>query len=555
MADAHHPQLEATDSALFQPPPRPDGPYRASTAATASRARRPAFPFRPRELLATLACCVIFDLAFHGAGSYALGGVGLAVFFVGVPLALFFGARRTRRTRRLVAVSVALGLIAIRSIVDPLPLAGFLGFALLGAFAISLRRSAGVPALLASAARTLLVIPRRFAGARAGVRKVLAAMPLGQVNLLPVAVPVVLGAVFLGIFAAANPLVASACQTVFEALGRFGFPSVGRVMMWTMTLLLGFALVRPSVALRTRVDQAERTSEASTMALQLARNTMLTMNVVFVAYLVVEALHLGGAGMADASVTDNQRLAHEGVFWLTVALATLSGVVGVLFRGALAHDPRAELARRGGYVWVGLGLVLALATYTRIGMHIARSGLSDFRIFGMFGTSLVVVGMVLVAHKLRRRRTLGWLVRRQLDAFALALALYAVVPTHFIGAQVNVMRIEQGEHAPLLHVRDQARQPESVAVLLPLLDHPDPTVRLGVAAALERAHDDLAYEVNRPSALLERDLLGPYVLSELSAEFPRMLAILGDRDRGEAMLDLTDLAMSRGPDEMQASWR
>lgn len=550
-----HEVLEPQAPPLQQPPTQP-GPYRTQSPIAARRPARRAYPLRPRELLAALAFCVLFDVAFVYGGSYGIGGLGLATLFVGVPVALFFGARRRHDSRRLRAVALALALIAARSLVDPLPLAGLLGFVLLGAFAISLRRGADVPVLLLSAARTLLALPARFAGARAGVRRLLTALPGGRFNVLPLAVPLVLGVVFVSIFAAANPLVASACDAVFDMLGRIGLPSIGRMIVWAMTLVVGIALARPSVALRRRVDEAEDTSVATPTALQVARNTMITMNVVFALYLVLEAAHLGGAGMANATVTENQRLAHEGVFWLTVALAMLSGVVGIVFRGALAHDTRAELSRRAGYLWVALGLVLALATFVRIGMHIGRSGLSDYRIFGMLGTTLVVVGMVLVAHKLRRRRSFGWLVRRQLDAFAVALALYAVLPTHFIGAQVNTMRIEQGEVAPLLHVRAQAHQPESAVVLLPLLEHPEAIVRRGVAAALADAHDLLEEDAHRPGdALLGRNLLEPYVLRRLEEAHPTMLAILGDSDRGEALRQLTDLAMARPQEEPQERQR
>lgn len=54
------------------------------------------------------------------------------------------------------------------------------------------------------------------------------------------------------------------------------------------------------------------------------------------------------------------------------------------------------------------GLVLALGTYRRIAIHVAFSGLSDLRIVGILGTTLVVAGGVAVALKLRRRHTFTW---------------------------------------------------------------------------------------------------------------------------------------------------
>ena len=177
--------------------------------------------------------------------------------------------------------------------------------------------------------------------------------------------------------------------------------------------------------------------------------------------------------------------------------------------------------------------MLALGTYQRIAIHITRSGLSDLRIVGILGTTLVVVGMVLTLEKLRRGRSLLWLMRRQLDAFALTFVVYALLPTHYLAAEVNVARIAAGEYGPLLHLAPEARHVESVAVLLPLLDHPDVRVREGVASILSYQTACIPCAIS-DRTWNQRDLASEPVSSMLEAADPRIEAALGDADPVDA---------------------
>ena len=164
---------------------------------------------------------------------------------------------------------------------------------------------------------------------------------------------------------------------------------------------------------------------------------------------------------------------------------------------------------------------------------------------GILDTTLVVAGLVAVALKLRRRHTLTWLVRRQLDAFAVALVLYAVFPTHLVSARVNVARIENGEYCPVLHMFRQSTQPESAASLLPLLGHSDVRVRQGVAALLEHEREVLSHDVGAQASWRERDVATPRALRELDAAAPRIAAVLGTVDRvaaREVLLEVSRVA-------------
>jgi hypothetical protein len=279
--------------------------------------------------------------------------------------------------------------------------------------------------------------------------------------------------------------------------------------------------VRPSIsARRAAAPPVDANTEIAPTRSWVALNTMIAVNVLFVAYNALEAMHLFGGRPPSGMTT--QQYAHQGALWLTVALFLLTVVVGSIFHGPIARHPKGRLVRALGMAWVGQGLVVALSTYGRIAIHIQHSGLSNLRIVGILGTTLVVAGVVMVGIKLRRDLPLSWLVTRQLEAFAITVVLFAITPTHYISARVNVARIERGELAPLLHMPAQSREIESAPVLIELLSHPDPIVREGVAALLERERITLHSDVEERSSFRERDLLAAHVSAELDAASERI---------------------------------
>jgi hypothetical protein len=311
-------------------------------------------------------------------------------------------------------------------------------------------------------------------------------------------------------------------------------------LVWVAALLGACSLLRPSLRLSKGTEAATEEGEASPTSLLVARNALGALNVLFLLYNALDAAYLW-TGAPPAGMR-TQQYAHQGAFWLTVALIMCTGVVGVMFRGSLAHDARAKTSRTLAYVWMAQGLVLALGTYRRIAIHVAFSGLSDLRIVGILGTTLVVAGVVAVALKLRRRHTLTWLVRRQLDAFAVMLVLYAVFPTHLVSARVNVARIENGEYRPVLHMFRQSAQPESAAALLPLLQHRDLRVRQGVAALLEHERATLSSEVGKQGSWREKDVATRRTLAALEAAGPEIATTLGSVDRAAARQVLLEVS-------------
>jgi hypothetical protein len=190
-------------------------------------------------------------------------------------------------------------------------------------------------------------------------------------------------------------------------------------------------------------------------------------------------------------------------------------------------------------VWSAQGAILALGTYRRIAIHVAHSGLSDLRIVGILGTTLVVCGVALVAWKLHRQRTFVWLVRRQLDAFVLTLLFYSVFPTHLVSAKVNVARVQAGEYRPALHMFRQAQNAESAAEVLPLLDHPDLRIRQGVAALLDEERTRL--HADAPARWRLRSYAEGRAVRALDDAAPKIAEVLGSASKQSARSSLFEV--------------
>ena len=443
----------------------------------APRTPRPTAPARPRELLALVAFVVGADVLL-----YTFGGLGLAqAAFFGLAGALVIVSARERRISPRLAAAV--GLLAL--VAGHLAWSGggggtVLASSLVLAIAVLVRmRHATVADGVASMAASLWAMPGRLASAaRGGMR--LTAPPRNGATRAPfawstVVLPLAAFLVFASVFVFANPVLEA---WAVRALGSISLPSPVRPLFWLVAAACGAVTLRPALrrAWQSRLGRrshaaVDDTSFVSDKALGLARNTLVAVNAIFLLENAVDALSLWvGRPPAGLGYTE---YAHRGTAWLTFAL--------VLSTRALA------------YVWAAQNVMLALGTFRRIQLYIDLSGLTSLRILGILGTTLVATGFCLVVVMIRKKRTIGWLLHRKLDALVVASVLYVVAPTELLSTEWNQRRLFDGQYAPLLNVVANSRADENVPALVKLLRHPDPVVQKGTAALLaSRATPDTA---------------------------------------------------------------
>lgn len=508
-----------------------DHPYRQSPVVERPTQGRAwgVSPMRPRELATALALVVIADFALWQKGGFSLGGIGLATFFVLVPLLVVAAARTRVVTARLCVIGVLLATVALRSAYTPTAGTTLLGLLGIFSLAVTLRqRSSFLTDVGFSFVATFGSFPSRVVAACEGGRRVVMGRSERRFT-GAFLIPIALVAVFVAIFAFANPLVARWIGILGHAIT---LPDPVRFAVWCALAFGAVLLLRPALRRSNAIEVAERTSEAREASLAIARNALVALNGLFLLYNALDATYLW-AGTPPPGVTE-RAYAHQGTAWLTLAVFVLTAVVGVLFRGALAHDPRARLSRMLAYAWLAQGGVLALGTFRRIAIHISTSGLSSIRILGIAGTALVAFGLVLIGTKLHRHYTFGWLLRRQLDALVAALLTFCALPTHLISARVNTSRILTHRYQALVNVTEEAQEAESAAALLPLVDHDDARIRRGVAALLLNELDVLQKR-EAHAGFRDFDLATRGARTALESAKPKLETVLAEVERSDAI--------------------
>ncbi|MFQ5732920.1 MAG: DUF4173 domain-containing protein, partial [Planctomycetaceae bacterium] len=314
---------------------------------------------------------------------------------------------------------------------------------------------------------------------------------VSRTGFLAVVLPAGALAAFGLLFVLANPdlaatfgeRVAELALHVREWLEAFA-PGPLEILFWFAVAWIAVGALRPftsRAALLETVDDETGRQESSPLYAAF-RNTLFAVIALFAAYLVFEFQTLWFREFPKGFYYSGY--AHEGAFWLTVALALTTVILSFVFRGGILNDPRQRRLRRLAWIWSLENLLLAAAVYHRLLIYVGFNGMTRMRVVGFCGISAVVVGFVLVLYKIATRRDFVWLVRRQLWALFGFVYLYAVLPVDVIVMRYNLARILEGDPAPCVQISVHPIDPDGLMQLAPLLDSDDAIIREGVRALL-----------------------------------------------------------------------
>jgi len=466
-------------------------------AEQALRSRRPPseaedrLPVCWRELLAIVLIVVLSDMAIYRGRGFA----GYAALFLVSPSLLAWGAVRPRLGPPAWLTGLLLLALAAKAIWCGSTLLVAAGFALAAAFVMAL--AGQTPYVVETAVFASLAIGAGYKrmvhyGRRAS------ASSINRVSWLNLAMPLAALVAFGTVFVFANPdLLASVSDTaelvikrMREWLLRASLSEIAfcGASIWIVTGLLRQASGGTAVAEPPNVAPSQATTPESSRLYPAFRNTLLTVIVLFAAYLAFEFRTLWFREFPKGFYYSGY--AHEGAAWLTFALALATALLSLIFRGGVLRDSRLPSLKLLGWIWSAENFILAVAVYHRMAIYVDFNGMTPMRIVGLYGISAVAAGFALVLWKIGRQRSFGWLVRRQLWALSLAVYLFALTPVDAIVVEYNVRRILAGHAAPSVQISVHPIGPEGILLLEPLLDCNDPIIREGVRAMLAERDDD-----------------------------------------------------------------
>ena len=376
-----------------------------------------------------IALVALFDRLFP----YDFAGISIAGFAGAWLIGVLLGRRDVRRSRR-ARLALAVAALFVAALADDPGLLAWTMFWCALSVAALLPKSASFDdawhwgARLVLHASTGIVKPfadltrlwRRRQGSRTNPRALMAMLAL----------PLIGGALFLSLFAAANPLIE-------QALTGIRLPSFWRVVLWIFVAMCVWPSLRPHAAamrLATRLPDPEpRLPGTSLPSVVIA---LVVFNAIFAIQNALDIAFLWGGGALPTGMTQTEYV-HRGAYPL-IGTALIAGFISLAMLRPGNESARHPLARRLVTLWVGQNLVLVASSALRTIDYIEASMLTAWRIAALAWMALVALGLVLICWRILNGRSARWLINWNALAAVLVLSACTVVDLDAIAAAWNV---------------------------------------------------------------------------------------------------------------------
>lgn len=251
--------------------------------------------------------------------------------------------------------------------------------------------------------------------------------------LLPL--PLFGGAVFLALFASANPVISDALVAIGSP--RFDDVTIARFVFWGFILTLVWATLRPH---RLRFDPPIAATGSPAALPGVTPGSvllaLLTFNALFALQNGLDIAFLWSGAPLPEGVSLAE-YAHRGAYPL-IATALIAGLFVLIALRPDSETAKVPAIRRLVVLWVAQNVFLVASSILRTIDYIEVYSLTELRIAALLWMALVALGLVLILWRMLRGHSAAWLVNANAGAAMLVLAVCTMVDFGAASAAWNV---------------------------------------------------------------------------------------------------------------------
>jgi hypothetical protein len=258
-------------------------------------------------------------------------------------------------------------------------------------------------------------------------------------------VPLALGAIFLLLFAAANPLIEGWFAAI-DVKAQFARVSFVRIAFWLLmiSLVWPFIFVRGRNKIAATAEQSASPSTDQSVSTRFDRllgsgailRALVLFNLLFAVQTALDLTYLWG-GLALPDGMTYAAYAHRGAYPL-IATALLAAAFVIIAMKPGSEAERSPLIRALIFLWIGQNVLLVGSSILRLNLYVEAYSLTYWRLAAFVWMLLVALGLVLISVRIMLGRSNSWLVSTNLAALVLTLYISCFVNIpHFI-ATYNV---------------------------------------------------------------------------------------------------------------------
>ena len=257
-------------------------------------------------------------------------------------------------------------------------------------------------------------------------------------------IPVVLGGVFVFLFASANPLIEKWIRFVTPGSAP-SYLSVGRTLFWVVALSLVWPFIHVQWRGRSRVTiepeatahpQATSSNGVRFFGLATTLRSLILFNLLFAVQTVLDAVYLWGNTTLPADI-GYASYAHRGAYPLILTALLAAGfVLGTMRPGGPAE--RSKVIRLLVYLWVAQNVLLVASSILRLDLYVQLYLLTWWRVAAFIWMLLVMAGLMLIVARIVLNRSNDWLIGANLITLAATLYICSLMNITALIADYNV---------------------------------------------------------------------------------------------------------------------